>query len=511
MEALEQLLGLFIAAVALAALARRVGAPYPVFLALGGVILAFLPGMPLFSLPPELILAVFVAPVLLDAAYDASLRDLKDNWLPVTGLVVFAVGLTTAMVAIVTHMLVPSIPWAVAIALGAIVAPPDAVVAAAVLRPLNPPHRILTILEGESLLNDASALLIYRLAVGAVLANSFSLTTVAPTFLLAVAGSLIVGPILGWLTLRMMERIEHIPTGIILQFICTIGVWIFAEHIGLSAVLTTVCYAIAMARSAPGRLTAHVRISTNVIWQTVVFALNIFAFIFVGLQIRPILGNLADADRVHYLLVAIAVLITVIVVRPLWHMPFNAFMQWRYRQVGFNSPRPLLRPTIKSGTVISWAGMRGIVSLSAAMALPENFPYRDLILVTTFAVVFGTLLIQGLTLKPLMRAFNLHDDDPVGREIRAAREAALQKVLSKFADDESSAAKAVRQKFLTLFSSNTDDVAKAQFQQQFDVAILLARDVILAMRSNEEIGDDAFHQIEEELDGLEIVWGNKES
>src|SRR3982751_2699587 len=168
MRELEALIGLVVAAVILAAAARRVGAPYPVFLALGGALLAFLPGAPAFSVPPELALALFVAPVLLDAAYDTSLRDLKDNWLPVAGLVIFAVGLTTAAVALVAHTFVPDMPWAAAIALGAIVAPPDAVAATAVLRPLRPPHRILTILEGESLLNDASALLIYRVAVGAV-------------------------------------------------------------------------------------------------------------------------------------------------------------------------------------------------------------------------------------------------------------------------------------------------------------------------------------------------------
>src|SRR2546423_4033693 len=194
MRELEEILALVLAAVSLAALARRVGAPYPVFLAIGGALLAFLPGAPEFSVPPELALALFVAPVLLDAAYDASLRDLKDNWLPVTGLVVFAVGLTTAAVAIVAHALLPTMPWAAAIALGAVVAPPDAVAATAVLRPLRPPHRILTILEGESLLNDASALLIYRLAVGAVAAQSFSFVSIAPAFAVAIAGSFVAGP-----------------------------------------------------------------------------------------------------------------------------------------------------------------------------------------------------------------------------------------------------------------------------------------------------------------------------
>ena len=199
MRELEVLIGLILAATLLAAAARRVGAPYPVFLALGGALLAFVPGAPSFTVPPELALALFVAPILLDAAYDASPRDLRDNWAPVTGLVVVAVGLTTIAVAVVARALMPAMPWAPAIALGAVVAPPDAAAATAVLRQLRPPHRILTILEGESLLNDASALLIYRLAVGAVAANGFSIGAVAPTFLFAVVGSVVVGPALGWL------------------------------------------------------------------------------------------------------------------------------------------------------------------------------------------------------------------------------------------------------------------------------------------------------------------------
>src|SRR5882672_4638354 len=219
MRELEALVGLVLAAVMLAAGARRVPAPYPVFLALGVAILAVMPGAPSFTVLPELALALFVAPILLDAAYDASPRDLRDNWAPVTGLVVFAVGLTTIAVAVVARTLMPAMPWAPAIALGAVVAPPDAAAATAVLRQLRPPHRILTILEGESLLNDASALLIYRLAVGAVAANGFSIGAVAPTFLFAVVGSVVVGPALGWLSLRLNDRVQDVPTAIILQFV----------------------------------------------------------------------------------------------------------------------------------------------------------------------------------------------------------------------------------------------------------------------------------------------------
>jgi monovalent cation/hydrogen antiporter len=514
MTELEQVLGLFVAAVILAGAARRVGAPYPVFLALGGALLAFLPVAP-FTLPPELALALFVAPVLLDAAYDASLRDLRDNWVPVLGLVVFAVAFTTAAVAIVVRALIPAMPWGAAIALGAVVAPPDAVAATAVLRQLRPPHRILTILEGESLLNDATALLIYRLAVGAVATNAFSLASVAPAFLVGVAGSVAVGPALGWLTLQVMDRVEHVPTAIILQFVTTFNVWMLAEYIGLSGVLTMVCYAITVAQTAPERIPARVRIPTYAVWETVVFALNILAFIFIGLQIRPILASLEAADRGRYFAAAAAVLLTVIVVRPAWHMSFNAAVRWRHRRFGFHPPRPMLRPTVASGLVISWAGMRGIVSLAAALALPSGFPHRDLIVLTTFCVVVGTLVIQGMTLKPLLRVLDLHDDDPVGRELHAARERALRAGLASFAQDDSPVAAAVRQEFTAHLehegvSNRSAGSMRASHGELHRRALQAARRAVLAMRSNGEIGDDAFHRIEEELDWLEMARGGNE-
>jgi CPA1 family monovalent cation:H+ antiporter len=514
MHDLEQLLVLFVAAVILAAAARRVGAPYPVFLALGGTLLAFLPGAPSFTLPPELVLALFVAPVLLDAAYDASLRDLRDNWAPVTGLVIFAVGFTTAAVAVVVHTLLPAMPWAAAIVLGAVVAPPDAVAATAVLRQLRPPHRLLTILEGESLLNDASALLIYRLAVGAAVANSFSIAAVAPAFLLAVAGSVAAGLALGWLTLRLMERVHHVPTSIILQFVSTFGVWMLAEHIGLSGVLTTVCHAIAIARTAPERIPARMRIPSYAVWDTVIFALNILAFIFIGLQIRPILESLEAADRGRYFAVAGAVLLTVIVVRFAWHMSFNAVVRWRHHRRGFHPPRPMLRPTIGSGLIISWAGMRGIVTLAAAMALPPAFPYRDLIVLTAFSVVLGTLVIQGLTLKPLLRALELHDEDPVGRELAAARERALHAALASAAGDPSPVAELLRQEFAARLAdrarADRDTGSPSAHSEMHRAALKAARQAILAMRDNDEIGDDAFHRIEEDLDWIEMAGGQHE-
>ena len=270
-----------------------------------------------------------------------------------------------------------------------------------------------------------------------------------------------------------------------------------------------VCYAMTVARTAPERTPARIRIPTYAVWETVVFALNILAFIFIGLQIRPILESLEAADRGRYFAVAGAVLLTVIVVRLAWHMSFNAVVRWRHRRFGFHPPRPMLRPTVGSGLVISWAGMRGIVSLAAAMALPPAFPYRDLIVLTAFSVVLGTLVIQGLTLKPLLRALDLHDDDPVGRELRAARERALQCGTRELRARRSPVADAVRQEFtahLTHDGGRTQDDATRSAHSEFHRgALQAARQAVLAMRANDEIGDDAFHQIEEELDWLEMA------
>ena len=512
MHELEQLLGLFIAALLLAGTARHFGAPYPVFLALGGAVIAFLPGSPGFTVPPELALAIFVAPVLLDMAHDASLRDLKENWAPVTSLAVGAVALTTLAVAIVVRWLIPEMPWAPAIALGAVVAPPDAVAAMSVLRLLKPPHRILTILEGESLLNDAPTLLIFRLAVGAVAAGGFSIDDVAPAFFLAVAGSLVVGPALGWLSVRLMDRVAHVPTVIILQFVTTFGVWLLAERVGLSGVLTTVCYAITIARSAPEQTPARIRIPTYAVWETVIFALTILAFIFIGLQIRPILDSLEAVDRGRYFAVAGAVLATVIVVRLAWYMSFNAVTRLRHRPHGSHPSRPSQRPSVGSGLVISWSGMRGIVSLAAALALPAAFPYRDLIVLTAFIVVLGTLIIQGMTLKPLLHWLHLQDDDPVGRELQAARDRALEAGLASFAADTSSVAHAVRHELTAHLTheraaGSPGNAIRVAHNALRGGALEAARQAVHEMRTSEEIGDDAFHLMEEELDWIEMSAG----
>jgi monovalent cation/hydrogen antiporter len=322
-------------------------------------------------------------------------------------------------------------------------------------------------------------------------------------------GSLVAGPALAWLVMQILNRVQHVPTAIILQFVGTFTVWLLAEQAGLSGVLTTVCFAMALARSGPARIPARIRIPTNAVWATVIFALNIFAFIFIGLQIRPIMESLPPPARQHYLLVALSVLVTVIVVRAVWHMSFNAVVRWRDRRFGFNPPRPMLRATVGSGLVISWAGMRGIVTLAAALALPAQFPARGLILLTAFSVVLGTLLIQGLTLKPLLRALNLQDGDPVANEERVARARMLAAGLAPLEGDTSPSVDLVRKDFKIRLGANANrDGTPKPFQSGYDAAydksLQSARQALLAMRSSGEIGDDAFHSLENDLDWMEV-------
>ncbi len=510
MHAFEWLIGLLLGALLLSAVARRLGVPYPTFLALGGVGIAFLPHAPNWTLEPGLALALFVAPVLLDAAFDTSLRDLRDNWFSVTMLVLAAVGVTTAAVAIVAHWLVPAMPWPAAIALGAIVAPPDAAAATAILRSVKLPYRILKILEGESLLNDASALLIYRVAVGAAMASSLSVTHIAPILAYAIVGSLVAGFVFAKLSMLFMERIKDAPSSIIMQFAGTFLVWIAAEHLQLSGILTIVVYAITIARSAPAQMSAQLRVPSFAVWETVVFLLNVMAFVLIGMQLRPIWANLDASVQHHYVVVAAAVLGTVVLVRIVWVTAYTSVLIAVIQRFGL-SPRHAAAgtPSLKGGILVSWCGMRGIVTLATAFALPEGFPYRELILLTAFGVVLGTLVVQGLTLRPLIAWFALDDGDPLGHEIGWARRAAFHAALEAIDGNTSPEAELLRLEYRQLLDkaeNNPDGLTSSELPADplRRQAIGAARRVLFEMRDSGEIGDDAFHLLEMEFDWAEL-------
>jgi len=514
MATFEWIIALLLGAALLAALARRLGAPYPTFLALGGALLAFVPASPNWTLDPHLALALFVAPVLVDAAYDTSLRDLRANWRPVAGLVVAAVGTTVIAVAFAVRWLVPDMPWPVAIALGAIVAPPDAAAATAVMRQVKLPHKLLKIIEGESLLNDASALLVYRLAIMTVMAGPLGFGSFAPVFVLTVFGSLAAGVGCAYALRPLTSGLRDVPIALIVQFAATFGVWIAAEAIGLSGILTLVAFAMTMARRGGPQMPARMRVPIFAVWEAAVFVLNAFAFVMIGMQLRPIWERLdAGGARADALAVAALVLAVTITARFAWVMSYNALRRWRHDRTGKGT-----RPTVGGGIVVSWAGMRGIVTLAAAFAIPETLPngspfaYRDLILLCAFAVVLGTLVLQGLTMKPLIRRMGLTDDDPVGREIRLGRTHAYRALLDAIKDDDTLSGKLLRKEYATVVELNTshghdapvDEVPGGPLRRR---AIAAARQRAFELRRDEVVGDDAYRVLVQELDWAELSAG----
>ncbi len=516
----ELVIALLLIGAVLALWADHIGVPYPALLALAGVALALIPGTPRVSLDPELALALFVAPVLLDAAYDASPRDLKQNLLTVSSLAVVAVLVTVAAVAVVVHRLVPGIGWAAAVTLGAIVAPPDASAATTVLRKLQPPHRLVVVLEGESLFNDATALLIYRIAVATALTGTVSGWHVLPMLVLTSVGSIVAGIVLARAYLFLTGRVRDIPISILLQFIGTFAVWLIADRAGLSAILTMIAYAMTLARLAPGRTGARRRISSYAVWEVAVFVLNVLAFVLIGLQLRGILTRAEGADWASDVLCAVAVCGTVIAVRMGWVMSHSSVARWwarRSRRAGDQAGRR--PPSVGGAIVAAWCGMRGIVTLAAALALPgagsasAEFPHRDLIVFCAFAVVLCTLVIQGSTLRPLMRWLDLKDDGAVQRELTLARAATARAALRVLQEEPDRPFTTIlRREYEARLHLGEGGVpiealgesvgALAVLQRR---AVSAQRQTLVDLRAQNVIGDDAFHALEEEIDLLELT------
>jgi len=493
----EWILALLLTAVVLTSVADRFKAPYPSLLAIAGAGLAFLPFAPDIQIEPDFAMALFVAPALLDAAFDTSPRDLKRNVAGVTSLAVVAVVLTTAVVAVVGWRLA-GLPIAAAVALGAIVAPPDAAAAAAVLAKLKVPRRLMLLLQGESLLNDATALLIYRAAVAAAV-GTFSITHHAPLLLLSAVGSVVAGYALARLYIVATSRVRDAASSTVLQFVGTFGVWLLAERLTLSAIITVVVYAMTLAQRVSRRTEARQRISSYSVWETAIFVLNVLAFVLMGLQARHILERLSGTERTQALLIGLSVLAAVIVVRIVWVAVYRITLRLVARK-----PPP---GNVRSAFLVSWTGMRGLVTLATAFALPAEFPGRDLIVLCAFCVVLGTLVIQGLTLNPLLRLLRLEDDGSLERETSEARVAVMQAALDSLAGDASPAAAAVREQYAAA-RKVAEDKCEPQAATEHDRlrlhAIAAQREALHRLRTRGSVGDEAFRRIQEELDWAEL-------
>jgi CPA1 family monovalent cation:H+ antiporter len=321
-----------------------------------------------------------------------------------------------------------------------------------------------------------------------------------------IAGGLL-GFVLAQISARVLTRIRDIPSTIVLQFALTFGLWILAEDLGLSPIVTLVAFAITAARLAPQRTPAALRIPSYAVWETVVFVLNVLAFVLIGLQLRPILESLAPAERNHYLQVAVTVLGTVIGIRLVWVMVYNRAAWLKNRLFGAGRWPGEYIPTLSGSLVIGWAGMRGIVTLATAYALPAGFPHRDLALLCAFCVVVGTLVVQGITLRPLILALGLTDDGTVEREVRTAQDILALVAIELLEGDGSETARVLRDEFANTEVAEVDapHATAREARNHLRGRIVEAqRRALVKLRDTAEIGDDAFHRIEEQLDRAEI-------
>jgi monovalent cation/hydrogen antiporter len=407
--AIEAVLVLLIAATALAILARRLGIPYPILLVVGGLVLGLVPGLPRVELEPDLVFLLFLPPILFGAGYFTSIRDFKANLRPIGLLAVGLVLVTTTVVAVVAQAMIPGLGWAAAFALGAIVAPPDAVAATAVFQRLGVPRRVVTILEGESLINDATALVAYRFAVAAAATGAFSIVNAGFSLVLVAAGGILLGIAAGWVVSRITEQVDDPVFSVVITFLAPVAAYLPAEELGLSGVLATVAAGIYMGRHAPRRMSSEVRIAGAAAWQVLLFLINGAVFILIGFQLPAVLDALRGRPAGELISLAVAISATVILVRIAWVFPATYLPRRLSARVRAKDPYPQPRNVF----LVSWAGMRGVVSLAAALALPRTlsdgtpFPERDLLIFLTFAVILATLVGQGLSLPLVIRRLGI--------------------------------------------------------------------------------------------------------
>lgn len=516
----ELLVGLVAAAIALAWLARRANVPYPIALILGGAALGFVPGLPRLPLDPDLILVLVLPPVLYQAALLTSWRDFKANLRTISLLAVGLVIATTVAVAVTLKWLVPEVPWAAAFALGAIVSPPDAVAATAVLSRMNMPRRIVTILEGESLVNDASGLVLYRFAVAAALTGAFSLVAATGQFVLIAAGGIAVGVALARLAVVIHRWLGDTLIEILLSLALPFAAYLIAETLNASGVLAVVAAGLVRGRYAREAFSPEARIVAQSVWSVVVFLLNCLVFVVIGLQLPDLIGGLGGRSVVQAIAYGVVLSLVAIAVRMAWVFP-GAYLPCSLR-APFGEPQP--SPRWQEVAIVGWCGMRGIVSLAAALALPlatdarTPFPERDLLVFLTFVVILVTLVVPGLTLAPLVRLlkvggdWGMHDEEQLARAETAR--AALEEIARLEREGEITADIAEhlrREAEMQLARTSPGGLVLAYGDDPWCKAgralIGAERRRLIQLWREGRIGDEVLHAIERELDFEEARLG----
>lgn len=502
MTSFEILLLLMLVAIALLQVARRLSLPYPAMLAGAGVILALIPGTPVIAIDPATYLALFIAPVLVDAAYDFPPGATRRFLAPLVTFAVFAVILTTLAVAWLAHALI-GLPIAAGIALGAIVSPPDAAAASAVLRGVSIPKNMQAVLQGESLFNDSTALLLFSGAL-AVLATQEVHVGMALRLGGAVPVGILFGILCAYFTMFVGRFVVGTLGGNLLQFILAYAVWILASHLGLSAVLATVAFAMTLARkSGASGTTARMRVQTYAVWSVVVFGLNVFAFMLMGMQARSILVRM---DRTHLRLAigfAALVVLAIIVVRMLVVMSFHEiYTEW---QKAHGRPKPGTR---RQAIFVGWCGMRGFVTMATALALPQNFPQRDAVVLTAFVVVVATLVLQGASLSLMTRKLKLNSEDEAQREVIFARRALAHAAVSSLQNEVGPEAENLRYRFRLLEGTCEDGRGRRPLQRLRELGLRTVhaqRASLEELREKNQIDVETYLGMQEQTDWFELT------
>jgi monovalent cation/hydrogen antiporter len=510
--------GLLVAVAGLSALARRLAVPYPIVLVIGGALFGFVPGVPDVKLDPEVVLVVFLPPLLYGASIFANFNDLRTN---LRGLTLSAVGLvlvTMCAVAWAAHALVPGLPWEAAFVLGAIVSPTDPLAAASIMRRLEAPRRMVSAVEGEGLFNDATALVAYRVAVTAVVAGSFSLAHAGLKFVLGAAGGMAIGLAVGWLVAQIRRRAADAQVSITISLLSGYAAFVPADAVGASGVLATVTTGIYMGIRAPQILGARIRLQGYFVWDIVDFIVNAILFVLIGLQLRSVVDGLSGYSAGELAGYALAVAAVVVVTRLVWFFT----VPYLLRALDRRPSQRARRLGARSRLVLAWSGMRGAVSLAVALAIPLEtdaggaFPKRDLIVFLTFAVIFFTLVVQGLSLPALIRRLGIDDggaeaDEEIRGRLVAAK-AALDE-LDTLAAEEWTRDETVerlrrfyeyrKRRFAAQAGKIEDDGYEDRtlaYQQTLQQLLGAQREALVRMRSDGQLSNEAMNRIMRELD-----------
>jgi CPA1 family monovalent cation:H+ antiporter len=526
MSGIETVLGLLLAALLITLVARKWDQPYPIALVIGGLLLSRWGGLPKIDLDPNIVFFLLLPPILMEAAFFTSWRDFLRWKRPILLLAFGLVTATSVLVAALCVWFVPGIPWMAGLALGAIVSPPDAAAATAITRGLKLPKRIVQILEGESLVNDAAGLTLYRFAVAAVVTGNIEPAGAVMSFFWTVAGGVAIGFLLAWAYVKIYRFWSDPESEILSSFLLSYFAYFAAEQAHASGVLAVVMAGLHLGWHSPTLFSATSRIRSFAVWRMAIFLINAFIFLLIGLQLPTVVAGLEGYPMADLAWWCGVIFVGIAAVRILW-VYIGAYLprMWSER---IRSTEP--EPGVKNVLVVGWTGLRGVVSLAAALALPLEtesglpFPYRNFILFASFAIILGTLVVQGLTLRPLILWLKLPEDKSSEEEILQAKIRVTERVMEKVVEmeEQGKCTGPVFDRIKGFYEDRLADLRERLEQESGVEAVeqpgafrtlqeqkiwwLLARverEALVAMRAAQEIGDETLHEIEREIDLLE--------